>query len=106
MADSDWPCVTDSDWPRQVHKLACNHRVTADMALTRLGSSDRAWVWSAMDYADEEPKAETFAVKFKVSYTRGNGGQGGRLPSPLVWVLWFCTNSAENFSVFQNRSLF
>ncbi|XP_043242100.1 E3 SUMO-protein ligase RanBP2-like [Amphibalanus amphitrite] len=49
----------------QVHKLACNHRVLPDMVLTRLGSSDRAWVWSAMDYADEEPKAETFAVKFK-----------------------------------------
>ena len=50
-----------------MHKLACNHRVTSEMALTPLGTSDRAWVWSAMDYADEEPKAETFAVKFKVS---------------------------------------
>ena len=40
------------------------------MTLSRLGTSDRAWVWSAMDYADEEPKAETFAVKFKVGLDR------------------------------------
>jgi len=49
----------------QVHKLACNHRVTPEMALTRLGSSANAWVWSAVDYADEEPKPETLAIKFK-----------------------------------------
>ncbi|XP_037076261.1 LOW QUALITY PROTEIN: E3 SUMO-protein ligase RanBP2-like [Pollicipes pollicipes] len=49
----------------QVHKLACNHRVTTEMALSRLGSSTSAWVWSAVDYADEEPRPETLAVKFK-----------------------------------------
>nr|XP_006817975.1 PREDICTED: E3 SUMO-protein ligase RanBP2-like [Saccoglossus kowalevskii] len=49
----------------QVHKVCANHRITTSMKLTENAGSDRTWVWNAMDYADEKPKLEQLAVKFK-----------------------------------------
>ncbi|XP_076059811.1 E3 SUMO-protein ligase RanBP2-like isoform X2 [Oratosquilla oratoria] len=49
----------------QIHKICANHLINQDMKLGTLPSSDRAWVWGALDYADEEVKEERFAVKFK-----------------------------------------
>ncbi|XP_033637920.1 E3 SUMO-protein ligase RanBP2-like [Asterias rubens] len=49
----------------QVLKLCANHRITDDIKLESLKSSDRTWVWHALDYSEDEPCHEQFAIKFK-----------------------------------------
>lgn len=51
----------------QVLKLCANHKISADLKLTPMSSSDKAWVWNAMDFSDGEMKSERLAVKFKTS---------------------------------------
>ncbi|NXD23223.1 RBP2 ligase, partial [Spelaeornis formosus] len=50
----------------QVLKLCANHRITADMNMQQMKGSDRAWVWTACDFADGERKVELLAVRFKL----------------------------------------
>ncbi|XP_076108616.1 ran-specific GTPase-activating protein-like [Mytilus galloprovincialis] len=46
-------------------KVCANHFITAQMELKPNCGSDRAWLWSvAADYADEEAKPETLAIRF------------------------------------------
>lgn len=49
----------------QIHKVVCNHLLTADMNFKFMESSERALCWFANDFS-EEPKVEQFALKFKV----------------------------------------
>lgn len=49
----------------QVLKICANHYITADMQLKSNSGSDKSWVWNAIDYADEEPKPEQLAIRFK-----------------------------------------
>ncbi|XP_076281902.1 E3 SUMO-protein ligase RanBP2 [Lasioglossum baleicum] len=49
----------------QVHKVVCNLLLTQDIHFTKLTTSDRAWVWAGMNYAEEQPCAEQLAVRFK-----------------------------------------
>lgn len=49
----------------QVLKVCANHFITPAIRITPMPSSDKAWVWAAQDYADEEMKEEQFAAKFK-----------------------------------------
>ncbi len=51
----------------QVLKICTNHYITADMALKPNAGSDKSWVWYAMDYADEMPKTEQLAIRFKTA---------------------------------------
>ncbi|XP_068124393.1 E3 SUMO-protein ligase RanBP2-like isoform X2 [Hyperolius riggenbachi] len=51
----------------QVLKICANHLITTDMKLKPLSSSDRSYVWYAHDYADEKPKPEQLAIRFKTS---------------------------------------
>ncbi|XP_038051028.1 E3 SUMO-protein ligase RanBP2-like isoform X2 [Patiria miniata] len=51
----------------QVLKLCANHRITPDMKLDPLQSSDRSWVWHAIDYSEDEPSHEQLAIKFKTA---------------------------------------
>uniref|UniRef100_A0A7M4FB55 E3 SUMO-protein ligase RanBP2 n=1 Tax=Crocodylus porosus TaxID=8502 RepID=A0A7M4FB55_CROPO len=50
----------------QVLKLCANHRITPDMNLQQMKGTDRAWVWTACDFADGERKVELLAVRFKL----------------------------------------
>ncbi|XP_007537178.2 E3 SUMO-protein ligase RanBP2 isoform X1 [Erinaceus europaeus] len=49
----------------QVLKICANHYISSDMRLTPNAGSDRSFVWHALDYADELPKPEQLAIKFK-----------------------------------------
>ncbi|OXB52658.1 hypothetical protein ASZ78_014222, partial [Callipepla squamata] len=50
----------------QVLKLCANHRITPSMNMQQMKGSDRAWVWTACDFADGERKVELLAVRFKL----------------------------------------
>mmetsp|Transcript_17534 Transcript_17534/g.30899 ORF Transcript_17534/g.30899 Transcript_17534/m.30899 type:complete len:315 (+) Transcript_17534:114-1058(+) len=45
-------------------KICANHLVSPTVELKPNVGSDRSWVFTATDFADEELKTETFAVKF------------------------------------------
>ncbi|XP_012586985.1 PREDICTED: E3 SUMO-protein ligase RanBP2 isoform X2 [Condylura cristata] len=49
----------------QVLKICANHYINSDMRLTPNAGSDRSFVWHALDYADESPKPEQLAIRFK-----------------------------------------
>ena len=53
----------------QIHKIACNHLISTEMQLQPLCNSETAVCWFAMDYAEEEPKMEQLAVRFKTKET-------------------------------------
>lgn len=49
----------------QVHKVVLNQRITSDLELQPMNTSDKAWVWAGMNYSEDETKLEQLAVKFK-----------------------------------------
>ncbi|XP_053561416.1 E3 SUMO-protein ligase RanBP2 [Bombina bombina] len=49
----------------QVLKICANHYINADMKLKPIFGSDKSYVWHAFDYADEMPKPEQLAIRFK-----------------------------------------
>ncbi|NWS55657.1 RBP2 ligase, partial [Chunga burmeisteri] len=49
----------------QVLKICANHYINTDMKLTLNAGSDKSFVWLALDYADELPKPEQLAIRFK-----------------------------------------
>ena len=47
--------------------------VNKSMKLTASAGSDRAWVWNVLaDFADEEPKKEQLAIRFKNVESKSN----------------------------------
>ncbi|GBG29885.1 Ran-specific GTPase-activating protein [Hondaea fermentalgiana] len=48
-------------------KICANHLVSPHVELKSNVGSDRSWVFTASDFADEELKTETFAIKFSSS---------------------------------------
>ncbi|XP_033003567.1 E3 SUMO-protein ligase RanBP2-like isoform X6 [Lacerta agilis] len=50
----------------QVLKLCANHRITSDMNIQPMKGTERAWVWTAFDFAEGERKVEHLAVRFKL----------------------------------------
>ncbi|CAH1128711.1 unnamed protein product [Ceutorhynchus assimilis] len=51
----------------QVHKVVLNQRLTPDLELQPMSTSDKAWIWAGMNYTDEEANLEQLAVRFKFS---------------------------------------
>ncbi|XP_075056368.1 ranBP2-like and GRIP domain-containing protein 4 isoform X2 [Mixophyes fleayi] len=51
----------------QVLKICANHLINTNMKLKPLAASDKSYVWHAHDYADEMPKPEQFAIRFKTA---------------------------------------
>ncbi|XP_063809876.1 E3 SUMO-protein ligase RanBP2-like [Pseudophryne corroboree] len=51
----------------QVLKICANHLINTEMKLKPLAGSDKSYVWHACDYADEMPKPEQFAIRFKTT---------------------------------------
>ncbi|XP_064800377.1 E3 SUMO-protein ligase RanBP2-like isoform X2 [Oncorhynchus masou masou] len=51
----------------QVLKICANHYITPDMLLKPIAGSDKSWVWNAIDYADEEPRPEQLAIRYKTA---------------------------------------
>jgi hypothetical protein len=56
----------------QIHKIACNHLITVDMKLEPMFGCESAVTWFAMDHADDEPKIEKLAAKFKLVETKND----------------------------------
>jgi hypothetical protein len=56
----------------QIHKIACNHLITVDMKLEPMFGCESAVTWFAMDHADDEPKMEKLAAKFKHIETKND----------------------------------
>ncbi|XP_057709426.1 E3 SUMO-protein ligase RanBP2-like isoform X2 [Corythoichthys intestinalis] len=54
----------------QVLKICANQWITAAMKLEPMKGAEKAWVWSALDFAEEgEGKVEQLAVRFKLQET-------------------------------------
>ncbi|CAN9497895.1 unnamed protein product [Ophioblennius macclurei] len=54
----------------QVLKICANHWIAAATKLEPMKGAEKAWVWSAMDFAEEgEGKIEQLAVRFKLQET-------------------------------------
>ena len=53
----------------QVHKIAANHRITPEMELKPLASSETAWCWYAMDFSEGHEAEGSLAVRFKTADT-------------------------------------
>ncbi|KAK6315213.1 hypothetical protein J4Q44_G00147420 [Coregonus suidteri] len=51
----------------QVLKICANHYITPDMLLKPNAGSDKSWIWNAVDYADEEPRPEQLAIRYKTA---------------------------------------
>ncbi|KLO15885.1 hypothetical protein SCHPADRAFT_901988 [Schizopora paradoxa] len=46
-------------------KVCANHMISSQMVLKPNIGSDRSWVWTVLaDYADDEPRQETLAIRF------------------------------------------
>jgi len=42
----------------QVHKLVCNHLVSAALVLEPLSTSETAWCWNAIDFSEDSVERE------------------------------------------------
>lgn len=50
----------------QILKICCNHQITADMNLKPMAKTEgKAWIWHAVDFADEDRKHQQLAIRFK-----------------------------------------
>ncbi|KFB38061.1 AGAP002982-PA-like protein [Anopheles sinensis] len=49
----------------QIHKLVLNHAITAELAITPMNNSAKAFMWGAMNHAESPGQLEKLAVRFK-----------------------------------------
>ncbi|XP_050071746.1 E3 SUMO-protein ligase RanBP2 [Anopheles maculipalpis] len=48
----------------QVHKICANHYITPELIIKPMEKHKECYIWAAMDFADEEPKKESFCARF------------------------------------------
>ncbi len=53
----------------QVLKLCANHWIASSMMLEPMKGAEKAWIWSAFDFAEGQGKVEQLAVRFKLPET-------------------------------------
>ncbi|XP_048048453.1 E3 SUMO-protein ligase RanBP2-like isoform X2 [Megalobrama amblycephala] len=53
----------------QVLKLCANHWIDSNMKLEPMKGAEKAWIWSAFDFAEGQGKVEQLAVRFKLQET-------------------------------------
>ncbi|KAL2080824.1 hypothetical protein ACEWY4_022677 [Coilia grayii] len=53
----------------RVLKLCANHWISSAMTLEPMKRAEKAWIWSALDFAEGEGKVEQLAVRFKLQDT-------------------------------------
>ncbi len=53
----------------QVLKLCANHWIASNMKLEPMKGAEKAWLWSAFDFAEGQGKVEQLAVRFKLQET-------------------------------------
>ena len=56
----------------QTFKICANHQIISSMKLDKMGSNNKARIWGAQDFADEELKTEKFCIKFKTEEIADN----------------------------------
>lgn len=49
----------------QIFKLVLNHALNSDLQITPMNNSGKAFVWGAMNHAEEGPQLEKLAARFK-----------------------------------------
>ena len=49
----------------QTFKICCNHLINPSIEINNMKDSEKAVIWAAQDFADEELKLESFSAKFK-----------------------------------------
>lgn len=74
-------------------KIRANHLLIPGTKIEPHAGSDKAWVWSAVDFAEGEQKAELFCLKFgtvektqefKKQYEAGMAINAGLFAAPAV----------------------
>ncbi|XP_052888424.1 E3 SUMO-protein ligase RanBP2 [Anopheles moucheti] len=48
----------------QVHKICANHYITPELIIKPMEQRKECYIWAAMDFADEEPRKESFCARF------------------------------------------
>lgn len=51
----------------QVLKICANHMLRKDMELTMMKNNEKAYIWVANDFADEELRIEKLCIRFKTA---------------------------------------
>lgn len=54
----------------QIFKLVLNHVISSDLLVTSMNS--KAFIWAAMNHAEEGPQLEKLAARFKNEDLAGN----------------------------------
>ncbi|XP_049530022.1 E3 SUMO-protein ligase RanBP2 [Anopheles darlingi] len=48
----------------QIHKICANHYITPELIIKPMDKRPECYIWAAMDFADEEPRKESFCARF------------------------------------------
>merc|ERR1719483_1781389 len=56
----------------QTFKVCANHQLSSNMKLDRMNVNNKARIWGAQDFADEELRTEKFCIRFKTEEQADN----------------------------------